>query len=149
RAIRGVNIKTARNIFAAPVLQPESEAWFAQNLDDFLAAYDWTAPMAMPLMEGISYAQAPRWLERLVETVGQRPGALDRTVFELQTKDWRGTANGAAAQAIDSQTIAIWMRQLQRSGARSLGYYPDDFAQNHPSLEVVRPFISNAWFPAP
>lgn len=149
RAIRGVNIKTARNIFAAPVLQPESEAWFAQNLDDFLAAYDWTAPMAIPLMEGISYAQAPRWLERLVETVGQRPGALDRTVFELQTKDWRGTANGAAAQAIDSQTIAIWMRQLQRSGARSLGYYPDDFAQNHPSLEVVRPFISNAWFPAP
>ncbi len=47
-------VKTARNIFALPLLEPESEAWFAQNLDDFLAAYDWTVPMAMPLMESVA-----------------------------------------------------------------------------------------------
>src|SRR3546814_19373362 len=41
RAIRGPQIKTARNIFAEPILNPESEAWFAQNLDDFLSAYEW------------------------------------------------------------------------------------------------------------
>ncbi|MDX7421035.1 poly-beta-1,6-N-acetyl-D-glucosamine N-deacetylase PgaB, partial [Klebsiella pneumoniae] len=52
--IRGPQIKTARNMFVLPILQPESEAWFAQNLDDFLAAYDWTVPMAMPLMESVS-----------------------------------------------------------------------------------------------
>ena len=40
-------------MFALPILEPESEAWFAQNLDDFLAAYDWTVPMAMPLMESV------------------------------------------------------------------------------------------------
>ncbi len=51
--IRGPQIKTARNMFALPILEPESEAWFAQNLDDFLAAYDWTVPMAMPLMESV------------------------------------------------------------------------------------------------
>ncbi|MFR3706941.1 MAG: poly-beta-1,6-N-acetyl-D-glucosamine N-deacetylase PgaB [Enterobacter hormaechei] len=28
--IRGPQIKTARNMFALPILQPESEAWFAQ-----------------------------------------------------------------------------------------------------------------------
>ena len=27
--------KTARNMFALPILDPASEAWFAQNLDDF------------------------------------------------------------------------------------------------------------------
>ncbi|MBX4298546.1 hypothetical protein K4H04_22585, partial [Mycobacterium tuberculosis] len=40
--IRGPQVKTARNLFALPILEPQSEAWFAQNLDDFLAAYDWT-----------------------------------------------------------------------------------------------------------
>lgn len=53
RNIRGPQVQTARNIYAMPVLEPESEAWFAQNLNDFLNTYDWTAPMAMPLMENI------------------------------------------------------------------------------------------------
>src|SRR5690606_16518218 len=39
RAIRGPQIRTARNLFAGPILDPDQEAWFAQNLDDFLAAY--------------------------------------------------------------------------------------------------------------
>ncbi|MDA4189243.1 poly-beta-1,6-N-acetyl-D-glucosamine N-deacetylase, partial [Escherichia coli] len=47
KAIRGPHVKTARNIFALPVTQPESEAWFAQNYADFLKSYDWTAIMAM------------------------------------------------------------------------------------------------------
>lgn len=38
KAIRGPHIKTARNIFALPVIQPESEAWFVQNYADFLKA---------------------------------------------------------------------------------------------------------------
>ena len=29
------DVLTARNIFAMPVLKPESEAWYAQNYDDF------------------------------------------------------------------------------------------------------------------
>ncbi|NWE37244.1 poly-beta-1,6-N-acetyl-D-glucosamine N-deacetylase PgaB, partial [Pseudomonas gingeri] len=51
RTLRGPQVQTARNISAEPMLNPGSEAWFAQNLDDFLTSYDWTAPMAMPLME--------------------------------------------------------------------------------------------------
>lgn len=53
RNIRGPQVQTARNIYAMPVLEPESEARFAQNLNDFLNTYDWTAPMAMPFMEQI------------------------------------------------------------------------------------------------
>lgn len=149
RAIRGAHIKTARNIFAAPVLDPRAEEWFAQNPDDFLAAYDWTAPMAMPLMEGVSYAQASVWLDRLVDAMRQRPGALQKTVFELQTKDWRKTDTSPAATEIDSAVIAQWMRRLQVRGARNFGYYPDDFTQAHPRLEAIRPQISTSWFPAP
>lgn len=145
RAIRGAHVQTARNIFAAPMLNPEAETWFAQNLDDFLQTYDWTAPMAMPLMEGVPLAESKRWLDRLVSSVRSRPGALGRTVFELQARDWRPGSAGP----IDSAVLAGWMRQLQISGARSFGYYPDDFAQNQPSLELLRPYLSTAWFPKP
>eukprot|EP01034_Spumella_vulgaris_P006669 gene6669-8482_t len=73
RALRGPEVLTARNIYAEPMLNPASEAWFAQNLDDFLKHYDWTAPMAMPLMEGQSLKNSNAWLEKLVATVKARP----------------------------------------------------------------------------
>ncbi|MFT2622023.1 poly-beta-1,6-N-acetyl-D-glucosamine N-deacetylase PgaB, partial [Escherichia coli] len=71
------------------VLDPASEAWFGQNLADFLQAYDWVAPMAMPLMENVPRADSGRWLDQLVGKVAAYPGALDKTVFELQAVDWR------------------------------------------------------------
>ena len=42
-------ILTARNIYARPVLDPESRAWFSEDFDDFLSHYDIVAVMAMPL----------------------------------------------------------------------------------------------------
>lgn len=143
RTIRGPQVATARNIFALPILQPQSEAWYAQNLDDFLQVYDWTAPMAMPLMEGIPPAEANRWLDTLVEAAASRPGALDRTVFELQARDW----SVPGAPAVPDKTLADWMRRLQLRGARSFGYYPDNFVRNEPQVPVVRPAISKAWYP--
>lgn len=146
RAIRGPQVKTARNIFAMPILEPHSETWFAQNLDDFLTAYDWTAPMAMPYMEGVPARDATAWLERLVDAVAQRrPGALNRTVFELQSRDW----SLPEAPYIDSAVLAGWMRTLQKRGALSFGYYPDDFIGDHPAIQVIRPALSNAWYPYP
>jgi biofilm PGA synthesis lipoprotein PgaB len=147
RAIRGQRIKTARNIFAMPILNPKSEAWFAQNLDDFLATYDWTAPMAMPLMENVPAREADAWLDHLVDTVAAHPGALKKTVFELQSRDWRKPSGKIDTGHIDSALLAHWMERLQLRGAGSFGYYPDDFAQNQPRLEIIRPAISTAWFP--
>ena len=143
RAIRGPQVKTARNIFAEPMLNPESEAWFAQNLDDFLAAYDWTAPMAMPLMEKQTRAQSGPWLERLVQTVKSRPGALKRTVFELQARDW----HSQPVSDIDGKQLAEWMGRLKRSGVTSFGYYPDNFIEDQPAVKTVRPALSNKWNP--
>ncbi|MCU1749480.1 poly-beta-1,6-N-acetyl-D-glucosamine N-deacetylase PgaB [Pseudomonas sp. 6D_7.1_Bac1] len=144
RAIRGPQVQTARNLFAEPMLNPSSEAWFAQNLDDFLGAYDWTAPMAMPLMEGKSREQSGAWLEALVATVRSRPGALDRTVFELQARDW--TRKDAAA-VLNGEQLADWMGRLKRQGASSFGYYPDNFLENQPDVKTVRPALSNKWNP--
>jgi len=145
RAIRGPQIKTARNIYARPILEPHSEAWFAQNLDDFLSAYDWVAPMAMPRMENVPVKQEHAWLDRLVDTVAARPGALDKTVFELQARDWRN--DGTTGSLIDTRILAGWMKRLQLRGARSFGYYPDDFVADHPRLKEIIPAISTAWFP--
>ncbi|HCS45557.1 MAG TPA: poly-beta-1,6-N-acetyl-D-glucosamine N-deacetylase PgaB [Pseudomonas sp.] len=143
RAIRGPQVETARNIFAEPMLNPESETWYAQNLDDFLVTYDWTAPMAMPLMEKKSYDDSGVWLEKLVATVKARPGALDRTVFELQARDWTKETDAD----IDGEQLAEWMRVLQRQGVTSFGYYPDNFLDNLPDLKSVRPALSNKWNP--
>lgn len=145
RAIRGPQVKTARNMYAQPIINPYSETWFAQNLDDFLASYDWTAPMAMPFMEGVEQAQANAWLDNLVQQIAQRPGALQRTVFELQARDWRADSSGP----IDSQLLAQWMRRLQWNGVRNYGYYPDDFINDQPRVQSIRPAFSNAWYPLP
>jgi biofilm PGA synthesis lipoprotein PgaB len=145
KAIRGPQIKTARNMYAEPILNPYSETWFAQNLDDFLAAYDWTAPMAMPLMEGISKEDSNAWLDRLVKRIAERPDALSRTVFELQARDW-STPQG---KPIDTELLVQWMHRLQWNGVRNYGYYPDDFINDQPRLQEVRPAFSNAWHPLP
>ncbi|MFV0282434.1 MAG: poly-beta-1,6-N-acetyl-D-glucosamine N-deacetylase PgaB [Castellaniella sp.] len=143
RAIRGPQVQTARNLYAEPILNPVSETWFAQNPDDFLQAYDWTVPMTMPLMERVPAAQSDAWIDKLVEAIKQRPGALDRTMFELQARDWSLPGH----PPVNSQTLAGWMLRLQRAGVRHFGYYPDDFIQNQPVLETIRPAISNAWYP--
>ncbi|WP_110915155.1 poly-beta-1,6-N-acetyl-D-glucosamine N-deacetylase PgaB [Enterobacter roggenkampii] len=141
--IRGPQIKTARNMFALPILKPESEAWFAQNLDDFLAEYDWTVPMAMPLMESVPADESDAWLTRLVKAVAARPGALDKTIFELQARDW----DGKPQRAVSDSQLAQWMRVLQLNGVKNYGYYPDDFINNQPDISRIRPVFSSYWYP--
>lgn len=144
RAVRGPQVQTARNIYAMPVLDPASEAWFAQNLNDFLGTYNWTAPMAMPLMEKVPANDADAWLDRLVAKIAQHPGALEKTVFELQARDWR---KGEGAGEISGQQLAGWMRQLKLSGAKNFGYYPDDFVNDQPPMAEIRSAFSAYWYP--
>ncbi len=120
QAIRGPQVKTARNLFALPILEPQSEAWFAQNLDDFLAAYDWTVPMAMPLMESVPIDASQAWLTRLVQAVASHPGALKKTIFELQARDW----NRRQQNAIPDQQLADWMRLLRLNWRQKLRLLP-------------------------
>jgi biofilm PGA synthesis lipoprotein PgaB len=132
-------IKTARNLYARAVLEPASQARFAQSLPDFLAAYDYTAVMAMPLMEGAAKSEA--WLDALVRKVSAQPGALKKTVFELQSMDWN------TRERVPTRTLAGQMNRLQRLGAVNFGYYPDDFLADHPGLAGIKPAISLQSFP--
>lgn len=132
-------IQTARNLYARPVLEPVSEAWFAQDLSVFLASYDQVALMAMPYLENADDPEA--WLAALVERVRAVPDGLERTVFELQSIDWR------IPQPIASERLAAQMVLLQQRGVRHLGYYPDDFINGHPDLNTLRPAIATTTFP--
>lgn len=131
--------KTARNLYARVVLEPESEGWFAQNLELFLSRYDQTALMAMPYMEE---AQNPRrWLAELTDAVARVPGGLEGTVFELQTRDWR------TGRPVAAKELAAQMRLLLTRGAVHLGYYPDDFHSDHPDPATLRSILSVETFP--
>lgn len=137
---------TARSMYARPVLDGESEAWFAQNLDRFLASYDYTAIMAMPAMENVPAGDSDAWLRRLVATVATRPLGLKRTIFELQAVDWRNRpARGGTA--IPAQTLVRQMRLLLRLGALNFGYYPDDFIAGLPDQHTLHPAFSLQSYP--
>ncbi|HBK46702.1 MAG TPA: poly-beta-1,6-N-acetyl-D-glucosamine N-deacetylase PgaB [Xanthomonadaceae bacterium] len=130
---------TVRNLFAQPVLEPHSEAWFAQTLDAFQHAYDYTALMAMPRMENAS--DPDRWLRQLAARVAAKPGAIARTVFELQSVDWRdGTP-------LPPGTLLHEAELLRAAGVRHLAYYPDDFLGGHPALPEAREAFSARQFP--
>lgn len=134
-------LATARNLYAEPVLNPAAEAWFAQSLPAFLAAYDRAAVMAMPYME---QARDPDdFLRRLHARVAAEPQGIARTVFEVQAADWRARP----ARPVPARTLRAQLRLLQRLGAHHMGWYPDDFIRGLPEADVVLDVISARSFP--
>ena len=123
-------IKTARNLYARAALGLEGEMRFSQNLESFLNNYDYTALMAMPYLEGAADSEA--WLGDLVTAVTRVPGGLKKTVFELQSVDWRGEKTPVPTKILSRQ-----MRELQRLGAVNFGYYTDDFLNDHPAAKPL------------
>ena len=134
-------LATVRNLYAEPVLRPQSEAWFAQRLDLFNKAYDQTALMAMPWMEGSKHPE--RWLDQLLAAVRTHDPQLQHTLFELQTVDWR---NG---QPIPAERLRAQIRQLQAQGVHHFAWYPDDFIADQPSTRDARAAMSAGTFPYP
>lgn len=144
KAIRGPQIKTARNLYALPLIEPKSEAWFAQNPNDFLTHYDWTAVMAMPYMEGVEDRESDKWFKALIARAAALSDGKNKMIIELQARDWRPDGQH---QRIESRKIAEWMRIMQLSGMKHYGYYPDDFLNNQPKINVIRPEFSTNWYP--
>jgi biofilm PGA synthesis lipoprotein PgaB len=136
---RKPELQTARNLFAPAALDESSEAWLAQSLGLFLDSYDYVALMAMPYLENSD--EPDRYLDRLATAVAQHDGGLDRTIFELQTVDWRSGA------VVPATVLYEQMRRLQAAGVKHLAYYPDDFIASNPALEQIRQGISLADYP--
>ncbi len=133
------DIKTARNYYALPVLQPDSEEWYAQSLPSGLASYDYVAIEAMPFMEQAENPDA--WLEELVGKVSAYPDGLKKTVFELQTVDWH------TQKKIPMEIFLKQLRLVQKLGGIHLGYYPDNAFENHPRQEDMESAFALPRFP--
>ncbi|MDG4866917.1 poly-beta-1,6-N-acetyl-D-glucosamine N-deacetylase PgaB [Guyparkeria sp. 1SP6A2] len=136
-----LDFRVARNLYARVVLDPDAEARFAQSLPAFLAAYDETAIMAMPWLDGTELPPEV-WLGRLADAVEAQAGGFEHVVFELQARDWRGEGRW-----VEGATLRDWMEQLMRRGVLNLAYYPDDFLNNRPRFEPTREGISLNAFP--
>jgi len=129
-------LMTARNLYAEPLMNPASEQWFAQNYEASLAAYDYVALMAMPRMEGQKEADADGWLTKLAQRAAATPKGLDGTLFELQARDWR------TSKPVSDAELSRQLLLLQRQGVRHVGYYPDDFLNDQPSLKTLQRTLS-------
>lgn len=128
------DIKTARNFYALPLLKPDSEEWYAQSFKSFLAHYDYVAIEAMPFMEE---AKNPtQWLTDLVKAAAKEPEGFKKSVFELQTVNWKNQ------QKIPSEVFIEKINLLKKLGVKHLGYYPDNVHENQPRLEDIKQHFS-------
>lgn len=132
-------LKTARNLYALPVLMPDSEEWYAQNFGEALKHYDYVALEAMPFMEKAEQPEA--WLKSLVERVAAYPDGLKKTVFELQSVDWN------TQQDIPMEVFLGQADLLLKAGAVHLGYYPDNMFHDQPRLEAAKAVFAAPWAP--
>jgi poly-beta-1,6-N-acetyl-D-glucosamine N-deacetylase len=132
-------IKTARNMYANVLFNPQSETWFSQSYPDMLQSYDYTAIMAMPYMEQVE--QPEQWLFQLTDKAKIYDPKLKKTLFELQSVDWNTN------QALSSPLLKEHFQLLMRNGVKHIGYYPDGFLNNEPKLSMIKSSISLSVFP--
>lgn len=128
------SIKTARNVYANVVLNSNSQEWFNQSYPQMLRSYDYTAIMAMPYMEQSTNPQL--WLSKLIQQASIVDPGLNKTLFELQSVDWR------TQTPIPNDILTSQFRLLMRQGVKHIGYYPDKFLDGHPSLHTIRSNLS-------
>ncbi|MFA6053031.1 MAG: poly-beta-1,6-N-acetyl-D-glucosamine N-deacetylase PgaB [Methylobacter sp.] len=127
-------IKTARNFYALPLLKPYSEEWYAQSFKSFLAHYDYVAIEAMPFMEE---AENPaQWLTELVAAAAKQPQGLKKTVFELQSVNWK------TQEKIPMPVFIEQLELLKKLGVHHIGYYPDNVFQDQPRLTDLQQHFS-------
>ena len=132
-------IKTARNIYALPLLKPYSEEWYAQSFKSFLAHYDYVAIEAMPFMEE---AKNPaQWLTQLVKAAAKQPDGLKKTVFELQAVNWK------THEKIPMPVFISQLELLKKLGVSHIGYYPDNAYTDQPRLTDLQQHFSLPFMP--
>jgi biofilm PGA synthesis lipoprotein PgaB len=129
----------ARNLYASLMDQPESESLFAQNYELFLSNYDHVVVMAYPQMEEVK--KSSKWLKNLVSIAGASPQGLEKTVFKIQTYNWRKEA------WIDDGILLQELRDILSSGGKHLAYYPDNVFEDEPALDKIKLEMSTRTYP--
>ena len=146
RAVRGPRIKTARNLYAEPLLNPPAKPGSRKT-----RTTSWTpttGPRPWPCLTWKKCRRARNWLAPHRRRGGQAPaGRAGPDRVRAAGRRLAHRPRPAEPTPVDTATLAGWMQRLQLRGARSFGYYPDDFSQDQPRLQGIRPAISEAWFP--
>jgi len=124
-------LNTARNLYAQVALNGNGQEWYAQSLADSIKKYDYTAIMAMPYMEQADDAGA--FYNQIVTNVKQQECGLERTVFELQTVNWRKNSD-----PISPQELSLTIQYLYDLGVNHIAYYPDDLFHNNPDADLMK-----------
>jgi biofilm PGA synthesis lipoprotein PgaB len=127
-------IKTARNIYTLPLLKPDSEEWYAQSFKSFLTHYNYVVIEAMPFIEGTK--KPGQWLTELVTAATHYPEGLKKSVFELQTVNWK------TREKIPSPLFIEQLELLRKLGVHHIGYYPDDVYLDQPRLKDLNKHFS-------
>jgi poly-beta-1,6-N-acetyl-D-glucosamine N-deacetylase PgaB len=123
-------LRFARNMYAEAVLNPASEKWFSQSNASTYKHYDYNAIMAMPYMEKAENHR--EFYLNLIAQAKKYDPDLSRTIFELQVTDWHHQKQISDEELQDTITL------LKQHGVRHIGYYPDDFVQNHPNAQQLK-----------
>ncbi|MCW3478666.1 poly-beta-1,6-N-acetyl-D-glucosamine N-deacetylase PgaB [Neisseriaceae bacterium JH1-16] len=116
-------LHVARTLSPNVVLHPESQLWLGQSFDKSLSNYDYTVMTTVPRSAG-----GEDGMLALFQAVASRPGALEKTVFELPSLDGRGNTS------VPTEALARHVVDLHTWGARHIAYNPDDPFQDNPSL---------------
>jgi biofilm PGA synthesis lipoprotein PgaB len=127
-------IKTARKIYTLPLLKPDSEEWYAQSFKSFLTHYNYVVIEAMPFIEGTK--KPGQWLTELVTAATHYPEGLKKSVFELQTVNWK------TREKIPSPLFIEQLELLRKLGVHHIGYYPDDVYLDQPRLKDLNKHFS-------
>jgi len=95
--------------------------------------------MSHPYLEKVKNPE--RWLKKLVREAKKYPEGIEKTIFKVQTYDWE------KERWIKTETVDKWLRILVASGARHVGYYPDNFIENQPDELIIKLMMSVEDFP--
>jgi len=112
---------------------PTSE-WYAQSFKSFLAHYNYVAIEAMPFMEEAK--KQVQWLTELVAAATHYPEGLKKSVFELQTVNWK------THEKIPMPIFIEQLELLRKLGVHHIGYYPDNVYQDQPRLMDLQQHFS-------
>ena len=123
-------LKTARNLYAQVVLNPNAHEWYAQSLEKSIRRYDFTAIMAMPYMEQAS--DSKQFYRDIVNKVKNVPCGLSKAVIELQTVNWR-----KHDQPIPTEELTQTIHDLYEMGVNHIAYYPDNVFINNPNADAI------------
>ncbi|MBC8548631.1 MAG: poly-beta-1,6-N-acetyl-D-glucosamine N-deacetylase PgaB, partial [Candidatus Brocadiales bacterium] len=129
----------ARNLYSVVINEPVSELWFAQNYPLFLENYDRVVIMAYPQMDRVSHPD--KWLRNIVNRAKGYPRGLDKTIFKVQTYDWR------KKEWIIGRDLLKELREILMSGGKHIAYYPDNFWLNQPPIDEIKLEMSTKIYP--